>query len=95
MYNRMLFGSKSIEDYARSMGSSILMEWVKEEGPTCNFDEFWRAWEKGELMAMFNKYLPESSTKNTFMLVTEHDLLTRLGVFLACEGEAPRLSIWR
>ena len=69
----MLFGSKSIEDYARSMGSSILMEWVKKEGPTCNFDEFWRAWEKGELMAMFNKYLPESSTKNTFMLVTEHD----------------------
>lgn len=90
MYSRMLFGSKSIEDYARSMGSTTPMEMAKKERPTCSFDEFWRAWGKGELMAMFNKYLPELSTG-----VADHDLLTRLGVFLACEGEAPRPSIWR
>jgi hypothetical protein len=92
MYNTMLFGSISHEEYARSIGSSNMVEWMNKRAPTCSFDEFWKAWEKGKLMTMFNKCWPDLPTENPLMLA-EYNLLTRLRVFL--EAEIPRPSIWR
>lgn len=80
------------EEYARSLGSSNMVEWTKKRDPTCSFDEFWKAWEKGKLMAIFNKCWPDVPTENSLMSV-EYSLLTRLRVFL--EAEIPRPSIWR
>jgi hypothetical protein len=41
MYNTMLFGSMSHEEYVRSIGSSDMvesLEWIKKRVPTCSFD---------------------------------------------------------
>ncbi|KAI8710842.1 hypothetical protein NCS52_01526900 [Fusarium sp. LHS14.1] len=92
MYNTMLFGSTSHEEYARSIGSSAMAEWMNKKDPTCSFDEFWKAWERGKLMTIFNKCWPDLTTKDTFKLV-KYDLLIRLRVFL--EAETPRPSIWK
>ncbi|KAB5580955.1 hypothetical protein GE09DRAFT_1084343 [Coniochaeta sp. 2T2.1] len=92
LYNVMLFGSMYHEEYAQSIGSSTMVNWMNKKGPTCSFDEFWKAWERGKLMTMFNKCWPDLLTENTITLA-EYDLLTRLRVFL--EAETPRPSIWR
>ena len=88
MYNRMLFGSTYREDYARSLGSNPVKLMNKEDA-ACSFDEFWKAWERGELMTIFDKCWPDSLG----VRCREHDLLNRLRVFL--EAEEPRPSIWR
>lgn len=92
MYNDMLFGSMYHEEYARSLGSSTMAERMKKTSSTCSFDEFWKVWERGKLMTMFDKCWPGLKTGNDFM-IPNPDLLTRLRAFL--EEETPRPSIWR
>jgi hypothetical protein len=94
MYNTMLFGSTSYEEYERSIGSSTTSGWVRmgKRSPTCSFNEFWEAWEREDLMALFNKCWPDLPAKDT-ILPTEYNLLARLRVFL--ETETPRPPIWR
>ena len=92
MYNTMLFGSRSQLEYAESLGSSSLARLFKKRDPVCTFDEFWRAWDKGKLMVMFDKCWPELETRHTYE-PTEYRILNRLRVFIG--SEAPRLSIWK
>lgn len=92
MYSTMILGSTSYEDIVREIGSSNVARWTNKISPTCSFDEFWRAWERGTLMTMFDKcwpyYLPRGDTFGN----PEHDFLNRLRAFL--EAETPRPSIW-
>lgn len=92
MYLTMLFGPMSYEEYAGSIGSSTMVEWMDKRVPTCTFDEFWKAWQRGKLMTIFDKCWPALPTMN-MLERAEYDLLTRLRVFL--EAEIPRPSIWR
>lgn len=92
IYTTMLFGSTFREGYARSLGSLAMEERMNKTGPTCSFDEFWKAWERGELMTMFDKCWPGLKMGNHFM-IPDPDLLTRLRAFL--EEKTPRPSIWR
>lgn len=65
---------------------------------TCSFEEFWRAWEEGDLMAIFDKRYRPAASPGAFMHVPpELDLLGRLqGFFLSCGGGgAERPSVWR
>ena len=59
MYSKMLFGSRSQLEYEESLGSSSSPRFVKKRDPACTFDEFWRAWDKGKFMAIFDKGWPE------------------------------------
>lgn len=92
MYSTMILGSTSYEDYVREIGSSNVARWTNKISPACSFEQFWKAWERGTLMTMFEKcwpyYLP---TEDTFGN-PEHDLLNRLRAFL--EAETPHPSIW-
>jgi hypothetical protein len=92
MYNTMLFGSTSQLEYAESLKSSTLARIVKKREPACTFDEFWRAWDKGKLMTIFNKCWPEFTTQHTYE-PTEYSILNRLREFI--EAETPRPSIWK
>jgi hypothetical protein len=92
MYNTMLFGSTSQLEYAESLESKTLAEFVKRRDPVCTFDEFWKAWERGKLMTIFNKCWPELTAENTYKTV-EYCLLDRLRIFI--EAETPRPSIWK
>ncbi|KAM0542742.1 hypothetical protein ACHAPJ_012675 [Fusarium lateritium] len=92
MYNTMLFGSISQLEYAESLGSSTLEEFMKARDPVCSFDEFWNAWERGKLMDIFNKCWPEFTTQTTYRS-TEYGVLNRLRKFIA--AETPRPSVWK
>lgn len=89
MYRNLIFGSTTFEDYAREIGSSDMPRWTYQFGPGCTFDEFWKAWEGGKLMAMFDRLWPDLDT----MRSSEYEILIRLRSFL--EPEKPRPSIWR
>lgn len=52
----MLFKSMPNEEYVESIGSSTMVEWINKRVPTYSFDEFWKAWERGKLITIFNKY---------------------------------------
>ncbi|KAF4449241.1 hypothetical protein F53441_7460 [Fusarium austroafricanum] len=95
LYNKILFGSKSLADYRQSLGSSTLDQWINMKASTCSFDEFWQAWERGKLMAIFNKYWSELTAKNPkgYLQHAESGLLARLRIFL--EAQTPRPSIWK
>ncbi|WZH50245.1 uncharacterized protein QYS62_011489 [Fusarium acuminatum] len=92
MYNNMLFGSTSQLEYAESLKSSTLAEIIKKRDPACTFDEFWKAWDKGKLMTIFNKYWPAVTTQHAYQ-PTEYSILDRLHKFI--EAETPRPSIWK
>nr|CEG02998.1 unnamed protein product [Fusarium pseudograminearum CS3487] len=92
MYNTMLFGSTSQLEYAESLKSSTLAEIIKKRDPACTFDEFWKAWDKGKLMTIFNKCWPAPTTQHTYQ-PTEYSILDRLHKFI--EAETPRPSIWK
>ncbi|KAI5460130.1 hypothetical protein BGZ63DRAFT_389571 [Mariannaea sp. PMI_226] len=92
MYNTMLFGSAYHEDYARSLGSSEKEKWVKKKDPVCSFEEFWKAWENGNLMAIIDRHRPESATE-IINRPAKSDLFSRLRVFL--EAKTPRPSVWK
>ncbi|KAF4331590.1 hypothetical protein FBEOM_14658 [Fusarium beomiforme] len=92
MYNTMLFGSTSQLEYEESLGSSQLDTFFKKRDPACTFDEFWKAWESGKLMTIFNRCWPELTTENAYK-PAEYILLDRLRIFI--EAEAPLPSIWR
>lgn len=92
MYNTMLFGSLSQLEYEESLESSTLTALIKKRYPACTFDEFWKAWERGDLMAIFNRCWPGFTTKKAFQ-VAKYDLLGRLRIFI--EAKAPRPSIWK
>ncbi|UKZ83085.1 hypothetical protein TrVFT333_010887 [Trichoderma virens FT-333] len=89
MYSTILFGSTAQEEYMQSLGSSTMAEQINEKDPICSFNEFWKAWERGELMTLFDKHWPDLKTKST----TTYNIFDRLRVFL--EAKAPRPSIWR
>lgn len=91
MYNTMLFGSKQREDYERSLGSTISGQMPRRD-PSCSFDEFWAAWERDELMTIFDKCWPNSSSRSFFM-DAENDTLDRLRMFF--DAKRPRPSIWK
>ncbi|KAF5981690.1 hypothetical protein FBULB1_4628 [Fusarium bulbicola] len=92
MYNTMLFGSTSKLEYEESLKSSTPATFMDKKHPACTFDEFWKTWERGDLMAIFNRCWAVFTTK-IFFQVSEYDLLSRLRVFF--ETETPRPSIWK
>ncbi|KAG4262826.1 hypothetical protein FPRO03_10189 [Fusarium proliferatum] len=92
MYNTMLFGSLSRLEYEESLQSSIPATFTEKKDPACTFDEFWEAWEKRDLMTIFSRCWPGSTTQKPFR-TAENDILGRLRVFI--EAEAPRPSIWK
>lgn len=80
-YQRLLLGNKIPQDYLKSMGGGFTVPDI----PSCTFEEFWRAWEEGSLMELFEKYK-----------VLQAERWPALGEFLAFEGESPsRPSVWR
>lgn len=90
MYSQMIVGSTPREENARSIGSWNLAKRTKVD-PACSFDDFWKAWERGTLMTIFDKCWPSSPEEETW-LTPRDDLLGRLRVFF--EAERPRPSIW-
>ncbi|KAF5719332.1 zf-mynd domain-containing protein [Fusarium globosum] len=92
MYNTMLFGSLSRLEYEESLQSSIPATFTEKKDPACTFDEFWEAWEKRDLMTIFSRCWPGSTTQKPFR-TAENNILGRLRVFI--EAEAPRPSIWK
>ncbi|PNP84114.1 hypothetical protein FNYG_02802 [Fusarium nygamai] len=92
MYNTMLFGSLVQLEYEESLQSSTPATYGERRDPACTFEEFWKAWERRDMMAIFSRCWPVSTTKK-FLQVAEYDLLGRLRIFM--ETEAPRPSIWK
>lgn len=91
MYSKMILGSTPREENARSIGPWGIAEQTSKIDPACSFDEFWKAWERGTLMTIFDKCWPSLPEEETW-LTHRDDLLGRLRVFL--EAETPRPSIW-
>ncbi|KAK1749421.1 hypothetical protein QBC47DRAFT_355084 [Echria macrotheca] len=52
-YTQLLFGNRPIRDYYASLGSTHFMP---ADFPTCSFEQFWKAWEAGTLMDLFDTY---------------------------------------
>lgn len=91
MYSTMIVGFTPPEENARSIGSWNMAKRKKKVDPACSFDEFWKAWERGTLMTIFDKCWPSLLEGETW-LTPRSDLLGRLRTFL--EAETPRPSIW-
>ncbi|KAL6918911.1 hypothetical protein FSST1_002937 [Fusarium sambucinum] len=92
MYIDMLFGSETQQQYEESLESPALAGMIKKRNPACTFDEFWKAWDKGELVAIFNRRWPPSTNPH-FSGVSDHEFRNRLRKFL--EAETPLPSIWK
>lgn len=93
LYLTMLFGSTLETEYYQSVGSTSRVGRMSKKDPICSFDEFWKTWERGKLMTLFDKCWPDLPAENKWTMLTEYDLLGRMRVFL--ETETPRPSIWR
>ncbi|KAK4454850.1 hypothetical protein QBC34DRAFT_103175 [Podospora aff. communis PSN243] len=52
-YMQLLLGNKLIRDYFSSLGST---HYMPSDFPTCSFEQFWKAWEAGTLMSLFDTY---------------------------------------
>lgn len=89
MYSDLLFGSKTYEDFACEIASWDMPRRTSQLGPSCTFEEFWKAWEGGKLMSMFDRLWPDLDTVGS----PEYEILIRLRSFL--EPGIPRPSIWR
>ncbi|KAK3322760.1 hypothetical protein B0H66DRAFT_474160 [Apodospora peruviana] len=53
LYKDLLLGNRPIRDYFSSLGST---HFTPADFPTCPFEQFWKAWEAGTLMDLFDTY---------------------------------------
>ncbi|UKZ88150.1 uncharacterized protein TrAFT101_003913 [Trichoderma asperellum] len=53
LYSQLVGGNKFLTDYDQSLGTTIRNY---PEKPTCSFNEFWLAYEKGSLANLFRRY---------------------------------------
>ncbi|KAK5661582.1 hypothetical protein OQA88_9678 [Cercophora sp. LCS_1] len=81
LYQRLLFGNKIAQEHFRSLGMEHL---APRDIPARKFEEFWTAWEKGSLMALFERYEGSQVADSS-----------ALAEFLAYPGGSPRPSVWR
>jgi hypothetical protein len=72
MYISMLLESTSCAENSQSLGSTSTLELMNRGIPTCTFDEFWRTWESGNLMDVFNRRWPASAAARLWFLETEY-----------------------
>jgi len=54
VYQNLLLGNRPIRDYFASLGSGTTF--TPADFPTCTFEQFWKAWEAGTLMDLFDTY---------------------------------------
>ena len=82
LYSKLVGGNKSWMDYFRSLGAKYL---GPPETPTCTFDEFWLAYESGELIQLIDRY----------GLQKDRQRIQHLDTFLANRPGEYRPSVWR
>jgi hypothetical protein len=82
LYNKLIGGNKYHVDYSRSLG-------VEYDGPpsipTCSFEEFWHAYESGNLIQLMDHY----------GLKQHRSEFKHLDTFLGSRPGLSRPSIWR
>lgn len=64
----------------------------RPSSPTCPFNEFWRVWENGSLMHIFDKYLPPIGGGFDDIFRPEVPYLKE---FLSYPGKEKRPSVWK
>ncbi|KAK4112870.1 hypothetical protein N656DRAFT_79627 [Canariomyces notabilis] len=98
LYMHMLLGNRPTLDYFASLGITP-MDFPPANPPTCPFEQFWKAWEAGTLMDLFDTY----GNRGLLTACGESiDLLfPDLREFLSYPGgpesdmRFPRPSVWR
>ena len=56
LYTVLIAGNKFLDDYDKSLGIRPSQARPRQTRPLCPFSEFWRAYERRELPALFEKY---------------------------------------
>lgn len=94
-YKLLLLGNQPARDHFDSLG--ILQSWdtarFLREIPTCSFQDFWRAWEAGSLMDLFDRYGTSQGGASYGQSLDSR--FPALSGFLSYPGKHPRPSIWR